>query len=90
MGWKGKDVPNGVDPADERARMVEEQLKNRGIHEKRVLRAMGRVPRHLFLPEGKRALAYTDGPVPIGHGQTLSQPYMVALMSQCLALQGHE
>ena len=70
--------------------MVEEQLKNRGIHDERVLRAMGRVPRHLFLPEGKGSLAYTDGPVPIGHGQTLSQPYMVALMSQCLALQGHE
>jgi len=70
--------------------MVEEQLKNRGIHDERVLRAMGRVPRHLFLPEGKRTIAYTDGPVPIGHGQTLSQPYMVALMSQCLALQGHE
>ena len=90
MRWKGKGVQNGVDFADERARMVEEQLKKRGIHDERVLHAMGRVPRHLFLPAGKRALAYTDGPVAIGHGQTLSQPYMVALMSQCLALQGHE
>ncbi len=81
---------NEVDVARERSRMVEEQLKNRGIHDERVLQAMARVPRHRFLPEDKRALAYTDGPVQIGQGQTLSQPYMVALMTQCLALQGHE
>jgi protein-L-isoaspartate(D-aspartate) O-methyltransferase len=86
-GNRGK---NHADPGKERVRMVEEQLQRRGIHDERVLQAMLKVPRHLFLPADKRALAYTDGPVHIGHGQTLSQPYMVALMSQCLALQGRE
>jgi protein-L-isoaspartate(D-aspartate) O-methyltransferase len=90
MSKKGYGLNSGDDTGHERARMVEEQLRNRGIHDERVLRAMGRVPRHNFLPEDKRMLAYRDGPVPIGQGQTLSQPYMVALMSQCLALQGHE
>ncbi len=90
MGWKGRGEKNDVDFADERARMVEQQLAIRGIHDERVLRAMGRVPRHLFLPEGKRTLAYADGAVSIGLGQTLSQPYMVALMSQSLALTGDE
>lgn len=74
----------------ERVRMVDEQLRKRGVHDERVLQAMLKVPRHLFLPEEKTRLAYTDGPVQIGFGQTLSQPYMVALMSQCLALRGNE
>ena len=74
----------------ERIRMVEEQLRKRGVHDERVLQAMQKVPRHRFLPEDKRPLAYADGPVQIGHGQTLSQPYMVALMSQSLRLTGHE
>ncbi|MBP1721868.1 MAG: protein-L-isoaspartate O-methyltransferase, partial [Deltaproteobacteria bacterium] len=85
-----KDVKSGANREAERIRMVETQLRNRGVHDERVLKAMQNVPRHLFLPEDKRPLAYTDGPVQIGHGQTLSQPYMVALMSQCLRLRGHE
>ena len=85
-----KDVTSGANREAERIRMVETQLRNRGVHDERVLKAMQNVPRHLFLPEDKRPLAYTDGPVQIGHGQTLSQPYMVALMSQCLRLRGHE
>jgi protein-L-isoaspartate(D-aspartate) O-methyltransferase len=70
--------------------MVAEQLRNRGVRDERVLAAMKKIQRHLFLPAEKTHLAYTDGPVQIGYGQTLSQPYMVALMSQCLALHGHE
>ena len=85
-----KDVKSEANREAERIRMVETQLRNRGVHDERVLKAMQNVPRHLFLPEDKRPLAYTDGPVQIGHGQTLSQPYMVALMSQCLRLRGHE
>ncbi len=65
-----------------RARMVAEQLRARDIIDPRVLAAMGRVPRHEFVPEGLRDYAYSDGPLPIGHGQTISQPYIVALMTQ--------
>ena len=74
----------------ERLRMVEDQLRKRGISDERVLHAMGKVPRHLFVPRDSIATAYTDGPLPIGEGQTVSQPYMVALMTQCLALMGAE
>jgi protein-L-isoaspartate(D-aspartate) O-methyltransferase len=74
----------------ERLRMVEDQLRKRGISDERVLHAMGKVPRHLFVPQESTNAAYTDGPVPIGEGQTVSQPYMVALMTQCLALTGAE
>ena len=74
----------------ERLRMVEDQLKKRGISDGRVLRAMEKVPRHLFVPQESINLAYTDGPLPIGEGQTVSQPYMVALMTECLALRGTE
>lgn len=69
-----------------RKRMVEEQLVPRGISNKRVLRAMERVPRHLFAPDKPLEQAYGDYPLPIGKGQTISQPYIVALMtelSQC-------
>lgn len=62
--------------------MVERQLRRRGIRDPRVLDAMGRVPRELFVPEGQRRHAYQDEPLPIGHGQTISQPFMVALVCQ--------
>ena len=62
--------------------MVERQLRGRGIRDERVLEAMGRVPRELFVPERDRPFAYEDAPLPIGHGQTISQPYMVALICQ--------
>ena len=61
--------------------MVEEQLRPRGIRSARVLDAMRSVPRHLFVPEAQRAAAYGDFPLPIGHDQTLSQPYIVAFMT---------
>jgi protein-L-isoaspartate(D-aspartate) O-methyltransferase len=71
----------------ERRRMVDEQLKARDIRDARVLEAMLTVPRHLFVPEAQRAEAYTDAPLPIGHGQTISQPYIVAFMTQALSVQ---
>lgn len=73
----------------ERTRMVETQLKGLGrttITDKAVLAAMLKVPRHLFVPESMRNQAYADSPLPIGHGQTISQPYIVALMTQALEL----
>jgi protein-L-isoaspartate(D-aspartate) O-methyltransferase len=68
----------------ERTRMVEQQLKGRDIRDQRVLSAMLTVPRHLFIPESARGGAYGDFPVPIGHGQTISQPYIVAFMTEAL------
>lgn len=76
--------------ATDRFHMVQYQLVNRGIHDKRVLKAMLEVPRHLFVPEAYRHAAYDDCPLPIGEGQTISQPYMVAIMTQCLELKGKE
>jgi protein-L-isoaspartate(D-aspartate) O-methyltransferase len=73
-----------------RERMVEEQMRDRDIRDPRVLEAMRAVPRHLFVPEDMRHLAYADAPLPIGHRQTISQPYIVALMTQLLGLQGGE
>lgn len=75
---------------EQRRRMVREQLELRGITDPRVLDAFRRVPRHLFVPQEYEAHAYEDHPVPIGGGQTISQPYMVALMVQLLKLKGHE
>jgi protein-L-isoaspartate(D-aspartate) O-methyltransferase len=66
--------------------MVREQIAGRGIRDERVLAALRRVPRHLFLPEEARKYAYLDGPLRIGQGQTISQPYIVALMTQLLAV----
>lgn len=74
----------------ERARMVEEQLKGRDIRDERVLSAMASVPRHLFIPESARGGAYGDFPVPIGHGQTISQPYIVGFMTQALKVEPHD
>jgi len=73
-----------------RTRMVEEQLLPRGIEDEAVLHAMAAVPRHLFVADALHAQAYGDFPLPIGHGQTISQPYVVALMSQLLQLTGKE
>ena len=70
--------------------MVRLQIENRDITDQRVLDAMRSVPRHIFVPPGSRATAYADFPVPIGHGQTISQPYMVAFMTQALCLSGPE
>jgi protein-L-isoaspartate(D-aspartate) O-methyltransferase len=69
---------------EDRTRMVNEQLKARDIRSERVLDAMLKVPRHLFIPESARGGAYGDFPVPIGNGQTISQPYIVAFMTQAL------
>jgi protein-L-isoaspartate(D-aspartate) O-methyltransferase len=76
--------------ADKRARMVEGQLLRRGIYDERVLAAMGRVPRELFVPPELRESAYADAALPIGGEQTISQPYMVALICEQLALHGSE
>jgi protein-L-isoaspartate(D-aspartate) O-methyltransferase len=73
-----------VDYAALRAEMVERQIRARGLHHPRVLAAMLEVPRHLFVPEAYRAAAYEDRPLPIGEGQTISQPYMVAAMTAAL------
>lgn len=73
-----------------RGLMVQDQLVGRGITDQRVLRAMERVPRELFVPEHLRVEAYDDHPLPIGYGQTISQPYIVALMAQALVLKGRE
>jgi protein-L-isoaspartate(D-aspartate) O-methyltransferase len=70
--------------------MVEQQLIRRGIHDRRVLNAMLGIPREEFVPAAHRADAYMDAPLPIGHGQTITQPYMTALMAQSLALVGGE
>lgn len=79
-----------IDDAKLRQRMVVEQLVKRGIKDPRVLQAMGKVPRHLFVDPALRSRAYEDYPLPIGEGQTISQPYMVALMTEALELKGYE
>ena len=73
-----------------RERMVREQIEARGVTDLRVLEAMRRVPRHLFVPPDYRDLAYSDGPLPIGHGQTISQPFIVAYMTALLRLKCDE
>lgn len=70
--------------------MVKEQLINRGIKDQRLLDGMRNVPRHLFVPEALRSRAYGDHPLPIGEGQTISQPYITALMVEALELKGTE
>ena len=79
-----------LDAAAARAGMVEHQLRRRGISDERVLGAMGRVPRELFLAEDVRQYAYEDGALPIGYGQTMSQPFIVATICALLRLEGHE
>lgn len=74
----------------ERRFMVDDQIVGRGIKDERVLAALRRVPRHEFLPEAIRGMAYADNALPIGEGQTMSQPYMVAIMTELLGLTGTE
>ena len=74
------------DFAKARARMVDEQLIPRGIHDLQTLEAMRTVPRHLFVEDAMKDQAYGDFPLPIGRGQTISQPYIVALMTQTLEI----
>jgi protein-L-isoaspartate(D-aspartate) O-methyltransferase len=91
LGGSGLEAAPPPDPAVElafanaRVRMVREQIMARGVTEARVLAALSRVPRHEFVPVSLRDRAYEDGPLPIGHGQTISQPYVVAFMTEALA-----
>jgi protein-L-isoaspartate(D-aspartate) O-methyltransferase len=75
---------------EKRERMVDTQIKARGVKDEKVLAAMRKVPRHLFVPENMKLYAYQDEPLLIGEGQTISQPYIVAYMSEALQLKGHE
>ena len=79
-----------VDFPKARVKMVEEQIISREIKDPRVIAAMKKVPRHLFVEEALQSQAYTDHPLPIGEKQTISQPYMVALMTEALQLTGKE
>lgn len=74
----------------QRRDMVEGQLRARGIRSALVLQAMARIPRHRFVPEAEKVNSYVNGPLPIGFGQTISQPYIVAYMTEALELQGGE
>ena len=83
-GWRG-DQPGDADPrAADRRRMVDRQIRARGIRSAEVLDALARVPRELFVPADVRHRAYEDSPLPIGYGQTISQPYIVAYMTEAL------
>lgn len=95
LGACGPERPGTVDSARgrseaERERMVVEQIMSRGVRDSLVIASMRAVPRHLFVPPEVADLAYTDGPLPIGHAQTISQPYVVALMTELLGLRGGE
>ena len=83
----GQQTPPTLDFAEQRQRMVEQQLKPRGIRDERVLAAMTKVPREEFVPADARVDAYEDGPLPIGYDQTISQPYIVAFMTEQLRLE---
>jgi protein-L-isoaspartate(D-aspartate) O-methyltransferase len=86
----GQKLATVSDFAAQRQRMVQEQLMPRGIHDERVLAAMSKVPREEFVPPDLRAESYSDGPLPIGYDQTISQPYIVALMTEQLRLKPHD
>ena len=79
-------IPGRRDPSELRREMVETQIRRRGISDQRVLEAMLAVPRHEFVPESIRRSAYGDCALPIGHGATISQPYIVALMTASLQI----
>jgi len=79
-----------MDPEKERASMVKHQLRRRGIADSRVLAAMGEVPREAFVPDANKKHAYADGALPLSHGQTISQPLMVAMSVEALRLEGDE
>jgi protein-L-isoaspartate(D-aspartate) O-methyltransferase len=83
-------VDDATDNARARERMVAEQIEARGVRDPRTLAAMRKVPRHLFVPPASEADAYSDHPLPIGEGQTISQPYIVAFMTEALGLKGGE
>ena len=85
LGQHGRSA-SAEDYAAMRERMVRRQIAARGVEDERVLGAMRAVPRHLFVPRARRARAYADHPLPIGNGQTISQPYIVALMTEALRL----
>src|SRR5262249_32930459 len=90
MAATSVDDDRSGDPARQRRQrqqMVDEQIRARGVTSPRVLAAMEQVPRHLFVPESERGQAYEDHPLPIGGGQTISQPFIVALMTALLELQ---
>ena len=98
-GFSGRQClydPGGAASADEdhwkklREKMVSQQIEARGVEDEGVLDAMRTVPRHLFVPESRREEAYEDYPLPIGEGQTISQPYIVAVMSEAMKLKGKE
>ena len=91
LGFSGTPAEKRITVSDDmfkvmRDKMVIEQLVTRGIRDKKVLEAMGNIPRHLFVGESLSGKAYADHPLPIGEGQTISQPYVVALMSEALDL----
>jgi protein-L-isoaspartate(D-aspartate) O-methyltransferase len=93
LGSQGRLSGGSIVPPDferQRERMVERQLRRRGIRDERVLAAMARVPRELFVPEAVREQAYADGALAIGYGQTISQPFVVAAMCELLGLDGDE
>jgi protein-L-isoaspartate(D-aspartate) O-methyltransferase len=83
-------MDSAPDFKDLRKRMIEGQLMSRDVRDNIVLAAFGKVPRHYFVPEDMRERAYADYPLPIGNQQTISQPYMAALMTQCMGLKGQE
>lgn len=90
MGMRGQSREDKGDSYQAlRAGMVQEQIRARGVRSTAVLDAMTRVPRHLFVPEAARDYAYDDGPLPIGYGQTISQPYIVGFMTEILNLKPH-
>jgi len=81
---RGSERNASVSWDEERRLMVDHQLRRRGIHDQSVLTVMEKIPRHFFVPKELMSAAYNDSPLTIGSGQTISQPYMVALMTQCL------
>lgn len=91
-GCRNGEVPPApvAERSEERIRMVKLQIEERDITDQRLLEALRKVPRHRFIPESGRASAYADHPVPIGMGQTISQPYIVAFMTEALALESSD
>jgi protein-L-isoaspartate(D-aspartate) O-methyltransferase len=84
-------APEKIDPyRKDRQMMIEKQIRQRGVKDPRVLAAMEKVPRHQFVPEDLESRAYEDNPLPIGEGQTISQPYIVAFMTEKMNLEGDE
>jgi protein-L-isoaspartate(D-aspartate) O-methyltransferase len=88
--WFGHRWRSGLEPDAARAAMVTDQLRSRGVADERVLEAMAKIPRELFVPEETRSQAYADEALPIGAGQTISQPYMVARMTELLDVQPND